>query len=250
MIRLRDWAIGGGVCVLALIAAFLVYIGYIGGPVLVALPPTTRPEPAFAGLSAVILSGDMGFRIGMAPRIARRLADNGIPVIGVNSLAYFRHRRTPDEAAALIAGAARRALARDPADKLILIGQSYGADMLHVGLAGMNPALRSKVSMVALVVPGETVSFRASPADILGFDAPVPALPTARQLTWTPLICIHGAEEAASLCPQLDQPNMRGVTLPGGHLLRRDADTLEAVLLQSIRAAKNDQGATSRTGGT
>lgn len=218
---------------LALGAAFLGYIGYFGGPVFVpvrAQGPSARP-----GVVAVLLSGDMGFRIGMGPKIADRLARDGMPVLGVSSLAYFRTRRTPAEAEALIAEAAQRALALPGARRVVLIGQSFGADMLQVGLPKLPQALRDKVAMVVLVVPGDTVSFRASPEELFNLDpADGPALPTAHQLDWVPVLCVYGIEEDDSLCPLLHMPNVHLVPLPGGHPMRRDADRLYAVLKGAI----------------
>ncbi|WP_216072565.1 virulence factor, partial [Acinetobacter nosocomialis] len=54
----------------------------------------------------VLVSGDMGFKIGMGPDIAKRFAADGVPVVGVSSLAYFRQQRTPAEIQKLIADAA------------------------------------------------------------------------------------------------------------------------------------------------
>ncbi|MCM8729882.1 virulence factor [Hephaestia sp. GCM10023244] len=235
MNRLKKWLVGG-IGAVALALGFLAYIGYLGGSPFVTIPATAQPEPAMAGLTAVVLSGDMGFRIGMAPRIARKLAADGIPVVGVNSLTFFRHKRTPREVSALIETAVRRALAHPHTDKIVLIGQSFGADMLHVGLADMPASLRARVQMIALVVPGDTVTWRASPADLFNWGATTPALPTARMLHWAPVICIYGAEESTSLCPRLHLPNSRSITLPGGHPLHRDVDTLARVIVKAIKA--------------
>ncbi|MET0365723.1 MAG: AcvB/VirJ family lysyl-phosphatidylglycerol hydrolase [Sphingobium sp.] len=226
------------VSILLILGGFGAYIGYFGGPVLTLLPATARPAPNRAHMAAVLLSGDMGFRIGMAPRIAARLAADGIPVIGVNSLTYARHERTAAEVEAMIADVTRRALAFGHADRVILIGQSFGADLLQVGLAGMAPSLRAKVAMVALVVPTDTVLFRASPSEIFDWAEPeVPAMATARTLNWTPVTCIHGAEETESLCPLWKQPNVKVVTLPGGHPLHGDVDAVHAAVSQAIDAS-------------
>lgn len=220
---------------LAAFAGFLGYAGYFGGPVFFDVPPARATPPAARGLAVVILSGDMGFRIGMGPEVAKRFADDGVPVVGVSSLAYFRHQRTPAEVQALVAAAARRALAFGHADRLVLIGQSFGADMMHVGLTGLPPDLRAQVKLVALVVPTDTVFFRASPSELFNWSKPdAAALPTGRQLTWVPAVCIQGAEEADSLCPELVQPNMTRVALPGGHMLHHDAGALYRALRGAI----------------
>ncbi|MGV3482568.1 MAG: AcvB/VirJ family lysyl-phosphatidylglycerol hydrolase [Sphingobium sp.] len=219
----------------AALFGFAVHIGYFGGPVFTDVPATASAVPGRGGVAAVILSGDMGFKVGMGPRIARRLAADGIPVVGVNSLTYFRRERTPDEVSALVASAARRALAFGHARRLVMIGQSFGADMLHVGLTRLPPDLRARVRLVALVVPTDTLIFRASPSELFNWAKPdALALPTAQALTWVPVVCIHGEEETESLCPLLGQANVRSVALPGGHPLDGDVDAVHRVLTAMI----------------
>lgn len=241
----KSWKIALGLLTAVVITAigYGTYLGYIGGNVETRLVATGSPSPAKRDLVAVILSGDMGFKIGMGPKIGARLAEDGVPVIGINSLTYFRQRRTPAEITALIDSVTRQALVFGHAKKVILIGQSFGADMLHTGLANMPPDLRSKVRMVALVVPSRSLIYRASPEELFNWEKPdAMALPTARQLTWAPLTCVYGKLETDSLCPSLHLPNLHTVALPGGHLLNKDVDALYSVISQTI-----DQSAQSRT---
>ncbi|HEX7873779.1 MAG TPA: AcvB/VirJ family lysyl-phosphatidylglycerol hydrolase [Sphingobium sp.] len=227
--------------VLGGIGVCFAYLGYFGGPVLTYLPAKARPAPSKAHVAAVILSGDMGFKVGMAPRIAERLAADGIPVIGVNSLTYFRNGRTPAEVEAFLSDLTRRALAFGHADKVVLIGQSFGADALHVGLTGLPPSLRAKIRMVAFVVPTDTVLFTASPSEIFTWAMPeAAAMTTAKQLDWTPVTCIYGVEETETLCPLWRQPNVHVVGLPGGHPLHGDVDAVHAVLSKAIDASASD----------
>lgn len=222
-----------GGTVLALAVSLLLgfaWLGYLGGDPFTIQRPAGYHARAGAPV-AIMWSGDMGFRVGMGPRVAARLERDGVPVVGVNSLTYFRTTRTAADATTLLRAAIAHAYAIDPRARLMLVGQSYGADMLHVALAGLSPDERPSIALVALVVPGATIEYRASPSEIFTFAmAEADAVPTARRIDWTPLICIHGREEADSLCPRLHLPNLRSVALPGGHPLHGDVDAVYAVL--------------------
>jgi type IV secretory pathway VirJ component len=222
----------------AALTGYWAHLGYFGGDVYVPVKAKGRPAPGLDGIAVVIVSGDMGFHTGMGPQIGARFADHGVPVLGVDSLVYFRQRRSPAEIRGLIADAVRRGLAFGHARRLVLIGQSFGADMVHVGLTVLPPALRSKLAMVALVVPTDSVDYQASPLELLDLVRPdAPAIVTGRQLTWVPTVCIQGRDETDSLCPMLTAPNVRKVALPGGHPLHRDADALFGALTQAISTA-------------
>jgi len=220
---------------IAVFAAFLGYLGYFGGPVFKDFAATAQPAPDKVGLGAVLLSGDMGLQVGMAPKIATRLAAEGIPVVGINSLTFFKTERSPAENQALIISAMRHALTIKGVTHVVLIGQSFGADMLQAGLSAMPPPMRARVSLIALLVPGDTLDFRASPSELFNLRQPdAYALPSASHLTWAPVLCVHGVEETDSLCPLLHLPNARIVGLPGGHFLNRDVGRVEREVLRAI----------------
>lgn len=223
-----------------LIAALLMgfcYIGYIGGHLFDIRPASANVRRSEPHAVALYLSGDMGFHAGLGSAIADRLAQRGIPVVAENSLHFFRTRRTPEEAGAMIAQGLRRAIAIDPSARLLLIGQSFGADVIAPSLPYVPVALRRRIALIALIVPGAKRQWRASPAEIFSLTEPEEdAATAARRLSWAPLLCIHGAEEAASLCPALRQPNAMRLMLPGGHPLHHDADAVSGALLHAIGA--------------
>lgn len=219
------------------------YLGYIGGSLYASTPvPHSAPRTRFA---AIFLSGDMGFNVGMEPQIATMLAGDGIPVLSINSLTYFRVTRTPAVIERLLADGIRRALADGHADHVVLIGQSFGADMLHVGLASLPPDLRRKVALVALIVPEDTVQFRSSPGEVFSFfEKQHDALITARQLDWVPTVCIYGVDEDSSLCTKIALPRFQSIGLPGGHMLRLDSAAVHRELIAAIgKITKNSESA-------
>lgn len=228
--------------VAALLLALLGYgawLGYFGGRDLyMGFPAQQAASPTRRGVAAVLLSGDMGLRVGMGRQIAQRLSAAGVPVLGVDSLVYFRHRRSAGEATTMLTQAVRDGLRYGHAERLVLIGQSYGADMVHVGFAGLPADLKKRVALVVLVVPTDTVIYRVSLAETLDLvKADAAAIDTARTVTGVPLLCIQGREEKDSLCPLLRQPNARRIALPGGHPLHRDADRLFRTLSSELDAA-------------
>ena len=231
----RWWRRGvAAVAVLLLaVVGFVAWLGYFGGPVFRLTPAAAPPRR----VAAVFMSGDTGLNMGMAPRVVAQLAGHGVPVIGVNTLTAFAHRRSVEETVALVAAATRRALALPGVERVVLIGQSAGADMMQVGVAGLPAALRPRVALVVLTVPGDTVAFTATPGGVLDGAPDAPALPSARRIDWVPLLCIHGAAEDNSLCPLLTrQRNVRVLTLPGDHYLHRDAALLAHTIWRAIAA--------------
>lgn len=187
--------------------------------------------------AAVLLSGDMGLRSGLGGELAKRLADHGIATVGVNSLNYFKVRRTPAEVSAMLAEAMRRAMALGHTDRVIVLGQSFGSDMVHVGLEHLPADMRRHVALVVLTVPTRTVFLRVSPLEWLDETQPdAPALPSASKLDWIPVVCIHGHEEPESLCPLLHLPRLTQIVLPGDHYLNKDADRLFGAVRSAIVA--------------
>ena len=185
-------------------------------------------------LAAVLFSGDMGLRFGMGPHIAHALARQDVPVLGVSSPAAFAIDRTRDEVAAIVSDSIRSALERTGAERVLVVGQSFGADIARVGLAALPASLRGRVAGIVLVVPGRDAWFRADPSGMGYRELPDAGPDDGRALAFAPLLCIRGAAETDSLCPVLGGPNVRTVTLPGGHFLHNDHRLLVRTVLTGI----------------
>lgn len=209
--------------------------GYFNADPLIQVPATAAPTAARSGIAAVYMSGDAGYELGMGRRIGNRLASDGIPVVAINSLAYFRQHRSPQQVARLIARAMREAMQAGQANQVVLIGHSLGADTMQASLSLLAPELRPRVRTVVLIVPTSEVHFKVSIPEMLGWTpGDLPALPSLRRLTWVPTTCIYGMAEANSPCRALRQANARSVGLPGGHALKWDIDAVHRTILEAI----------------
>ena len=204
-------------------------------------------QPPTRDIAVVNVSGDMGLRFLLGASTSRGLTEHHVSVLGVSSPVVFRIRRTRAEVDAFIADAIRNAVARTGKQRIVVMGQSYGADIVQTGLANLPVALRKHVAGIVLILPGDTVFYRADPTgwaydgtpDSIGKD-------TGNTLTWAPLTCIYGREEDDSLCPQLRIPGATIIAMPGGHNLHHDSDTLLRHVLAAI--AKVSLPATPQSG--
>lgn len=191
----------------------------------------------FDGTVALFVSGDAGLRFGMGRPVTQALAARGVPVVGISSPVAFHTTRTRAEVDAVLAEGVRRALATPGARRLVLIGQSFGADMLAVAAPDLPAALRPHIAAVLLVVPASTAYFRSDPLGLAYSGAPdARPAPGMRTLDWAPVLCIHGAAERDSLCPALAGTAAERVVLPGGHFLHHDDATLIATILGKLAA--------------
>jgi type IV secretory pathway VirJ component len=228
--------------VMAAAAALLLslwHIGYIGGADFVRVRVKNASKPVGQHLVALYLSGDMGPGWGIDSAIADQLAARGVQVVSGNSLHFFRIRRTPEETGAMIVQGLRRALALDPGARLLLIGESFGADVIAPSLPYVPGSLRRRIALVALIGPGLTRQWRASPAGLLSLGEPQEdAVTAARRLSWTPLLCVRAARDTASLCPLLRQANAVTISHPGDHLRREDAIAVSAALMNGVGAIR------------
>jgi type IV secretory pathway VirJ component len=187
-----------------------------------------------APVAAVYFSGDMGMNYGMGSYVAQALAESGVPVYAIASSTAFVHHRSREEVDAAVADAVRQAMARTGADRIVVLGQSFGADMVRVGMTTLPAKLRPHVAALVLVVPGATAYFRADPLGFAYMGRPDADASAAQALDWLPVTCIRGENESDSLCPHLIAPNVRRITLPGGHYLRMDHDLLVRTIFAAL----------------
>ncbi|HYW03542.1 MAG TPA: AcvB/VirJ family lysyl-phosphatidylglycerol hydrolase [Gammaproteobacteria bacterium] len=184
---------------------------------------------------AVMLSGDGGW-VGLDRRIAADLAARGVPVAGWSSLEYFWHAHGPDEAGRDLSRAIAHFGRRWDRRHVILIGYSLGADVLPFMASRLPPGQRAQVDLVALLGPGEKTGFEFHVADWLhlpesGPRYPVP--PEIRRLRGMRVLCVYGADEAHSACPQVSLAGATIREVRGGHHFGGDYHRLAGMILQA-----------------
>jgi type IV secretory pathway VirJ component len=166
---------------------------------------------------ALLLTGDGGWA-GLDQELAARLAASGVPTVGLNSLKYFWTQRSADEAARDVARVIRHYLSSWGKKRVLLVGYSFGADVLPFVVNRLPADLQSQIETVSLLGLDSTASFEISVADWIGNDtAGLPIRPELATLRVKPVLCIYGEGEQDSICPSLHEPRVTSEQVGTGH---------------------------------
>ncbi len=165
-----------------------------------ALPIVDVPLTGKARAVAVFWSGDGGWR-DIDMEIGNWLGQHGIRVVGVDSLRYFWNRRTPDEITRDTVAAIRHA---DPTGQLpvLLLGFSFGADILPFAYNRLDPDIQARVKNISMLSGEMKTSFQVSVEGFLfSSTGDTDILPEAIKLPPAKVLCLYGADDAdVSLC--------------------------------------------------
>jgi type IV secretory pathway VirJ component len=200
----------------------------LSGVPLVEVPATDGSE-----YLALILTGDGGWAA-LDKAVASRLMRRHISTLGWDSLSYFWRARTPDEAGADLERSLRHYLVAWEKQRVLLIGYSFGADVLPFMANRLPPDLRGRIELVVLLGPGPSASFEFHLTDWLGSSSSAkryPILTELQKLTWTKVLCLSGQQDENSICPTLNLPNITVEQMPGDHHFNDDYGNLVSRIL-------------------
>lgn len=199
--------------------------------------PAARPGPFLA----VIYSGDGGWR-DLDKTVGEWLAAHGVAVVGVDSLRYFWHEKTPERVASDLAEILRHYGARWERPQVALIGYSFGAGIVPFAFGRLPEAERARVVQLSLLglEPRAPFAFHVAgwleqvgvTADVYR-DAPL-VLPELERVDPRMVQCFEGVDEPDSLCraPELDA--VERITTRGGHHFDGDYPKLAQQILDGL----------------
>jgi type IV secretory pathway VirJ component len=191
--------------------------------------PVLRPGPAMA----VIYSGDGGWR-DIDKQIGEVLSQKGMPVVGVDSLRYFWHEKTPEEVASDLSQIIRHYGAAWGTGKVVLVGYSFGAGILPFAVNHLPGEDRARVVQVSLLGLEPRAEFEVKLAGWFGGEpgsgAP-PVLPEMLRQNLGLFQCFYGADEEDTLCRAPELAGAEIIRTPGGHHFGGDYQALAQKIL-------------------
>ena len=200
-------------------------------------PPVVElpAKPAFDTI-AIVYSGDGGWR-DLDKTIAEYLQQRGVPVVGVDALRYFWTRKDPKDAAADLAQLIDGYTGEWKAKHVLLVGYSFGADVLPAMINLLPRADRDRIAQVSLLGLGTATDFEISVGGWVGADddTGVQTVPELKRLDMKLIQCIYGEEDEDAACARLEPLGAEVIKTTGSHHFDGDYDALAERILDGLK---------------
>ncbi|RWL17375.1 MULTISPECIES: AcvB/VirJ family lysyl-phosphatidylglycerol hydrolase [Mesorhizobium] len=200
------------------------------------LPLTVLDAKPSRDTMAVIYSGDGGWR-DIDREVGNALQQQGVPVVGIDSLRYFWSERQPqataDDLARIISYYRKRWNVRS----VLLIGYSFGADILPRTYNLLPPATRTGVRQVTLMALSHQADYKISVLGWLGAEGEGSAgdpVDDIKAIDPSLVQCIYGTEEEDDACPALKSLGIGVIAIHGGHHFDGDYQALTRRVLDAL----------------
>jgi type IV secretory pathway VirJ component len=205
-------------------------------PLKAAVPLVELPVGRPSDVMAIVLSGDGGWA-DLDKVIGEDLQRDGVPVVGWDSLRYFWSLKTPDQTAEDLATVMSTYMERWHAAKVILIGYSFGADVLPFAYNRLPHELQRHVILMTLLGPEKRANFEITVSGWLNIppgDDAVPIAPEIDKIRPQLIQCYYGEEEKHPACPDLAAKGSKVVRVSGAHHFDGNYGALEKEIFAAI----------------
>lgn len=199
------------------------------------LPLTILDTTPSRDTMAVIYSGDGGWR-DLDSQVGANLQAAGIPVVGVDSLRYFWSKKTPEQTAADLATIIHTYEKRWKVKHVMLIGYSFGADVLPAAYNGLPDKLKARVAQVSLLALSHEADYEVSVSGWLGSsgDGGTDPLTDVAKIDPALVQCMYGTEEDDDACKTLVGGPVETIGIKGGHHFDGDYPALAKRIIDGL----------------
>jgi type IV secretory pathway VirJ component len=195
------------------------------------------PEKPKDDFLFLFISGDGGWAA-IDKDLAESLKSEGMRVLGLNSLRYFWVKKSPDQTAADLNRAIRFYRTKFGIKHIVLMGFSFGADIVPFVANRLSADNKTDISDVVLLSPGKKTDFEIKIADWLGMEGQASAFDITSEISKMneeDILCIYGAEDGDQGCSLLDPKRFNLTQLPGDHHFDGDYKRVSDLILNAVK---------------
>ncbi|MEO5909553.1 MAG: AcvB/VirJ family lysyl-phosphatidylglycerol hydrolase [Pelobium sp.] len=166
----------------------------------------------------LFLSGDGGW-VNFDDELAIKLAADGFNTIGLSSRSYFWRKRKPEEIAKDLALLLLKYTREYESKKIILLGYSFGADVIPFVFNRLPFFLKNNVECLVLLSPYASTDFLVHTADLINFGSDDREYKVGREVEKVriPVYCFYGRDEKIKALGNVKNKRFVLKILPGDH---------------------------------
>lgn len=185
------------------------------------------------------ISGDGGWT-SFDQSICEKLAEKGMPVVGLDAQKYFWNEKKPNEVADEISVAVKHYLQLWNKNSFVLLGYSFGACVAPFIANNFSDQVKETLKGVYCFSPDVTGDFEIHIYDMLHLKTKdkynVPG--ELKQIKSMNPVCIFGSEEDPDLIKDFSATETKVATLPGNHHYNNDFNAIAGIILNDFIKGK------------
>jgi type IV secretory pathway VirJ component len=188
---------------------------------------------------AIVYSGDGGWR-DIDKEVGSYLQDQGIPVVGVDTLHYFWTEKDPQQTANDLGRIIDFYTKRFKVKHVVLVGYSFGADVLPASYNRLPQAEKDKIVQMSLLSLSQKVDYVISVMGWLGASSegkggdPVNDL---KSINPKMVQCVYGKDDDEDVaCPLLKGSGAEVIAMDGGHHFDDDYEALANHIITGLKS--------------
>lgn len=181
------------------------------------------------------ISGDGGLNR-FSNELCNSINKNGFDVVALDSKSYFWSKKTPEETAADISELLSKKITGRQNQQIVLIGYSFGADVLPFVLNRLPQIITDKVAVSFLLASSGSTDFEIHIVDLFGAGKKrgMDVLTEINKISNHKIVILNSSDEQGLDVQKITIKDHVSEMLPGGHHFDGDIDEITKTILKSI----------------
>jgi type IV secretory pathway VirJ component len=199
------------------------------------LPIQEWPSSAQNKPLVFYLSGDGGMN-SFSTSLCETLNKKGFDVSALNSKTYFWDKKTPEQTASDVAKYIAAKLNGRKNQQVVLIGYSFGADVLPFVLNRLPATINQKILVSFIMASSGNTDFEIHWADIFGHGKKrsMDVVSEINKINNDRIVILNGSDEEDLNLSKITLKKYTHEVIPGGHHFEGNIDEIVKVILNDI----------------
>lgn len=181
------------------------------------------------------ISGDGGMN-SFSTSLCETLNKRGFDVAALNAKDYFWDKKTPEQTATDVSNFLISKLTGRKDQRVVLIGYSFGADVLPFVLNRMPPSLASKIVVSYIMASSGSTDFEIHVADMFGKAKRrgVDVVTEINKIKGQRIVIVNGSDEQDLDLSKITLQKYTHEVIPGGHHFEGNINQIANVIVKDI----------------